>query len=367
MRKIPVAALKPGMKVARPIYGSSGYVLIQQNVVLSRRYIEQLRQLGVPSLYIDDGLLDGYQIDDVVTDVTRMNAISRVRDLVTDLEQPNPASRIMLRTKEVARNVDQIVSELMSQPDLMVNLIDIRLEDDYLFGHSVNVCVLSLITGISAGLNNKQLVHLGVGAILHDVGKGVLPRNILYKPGPLTNTEFSVVKTHTSEGYSILRDMTHARDVAHEHHERYDGSGYPNGKKGDAISYNAQIASVCDVFDAVTSDRVYRAAYPIHEAVELIAGSGNQAFSLTLIQKFLENIAAYPTGSIIELSDGRIGIVIDTPRGFCQYPRVKLLYDQDTQPVTTPIEVHTLDDPSLIVKRVLPEQEIAKLRASRAR
>jgi len=273
----------------------------------------------------------------------------------------------MLRTKEVARNVDQIVSELMSQPDLMVNLIDIRLEDDYLFGHSVNVCVLSLITGISAGLNNKQLVHLGVGAILHDVGKGVLPRNILYKPGPLTNTEFSVVKTHTSEGYNILRDMTHARDVAHEHHERYDGSGYPNGKKGDAISYNAQIASVCDVFDAVTSDRVYRAAYPIHEAVELIAGSGNQAFSLTLIQKFLENIAAYPTGSIIELSDGRIGIVIDTPRGFCQYPRVKLLYDQDTQPVTTPIEVHTLDDPSLIVKRVLPEQEIAKLRASRAR
>jgi HD-GYP domain-containing protein (c-di-GMP phosphodiesterase class II) len=101
----------------------------------------------------------------------------------------------------------------MSQPDLMVNLIDIRLEDDYLFGHSVNVCVLALVTGISAGLNNKQLVDLGVGAILHDVGKGVLPRNILYKPGPLTNSEFAVVKTHTSEGFSILKDMTHARGV----------------------------------------------------------------------------------------------------------------------------------------------------------
>ena len=366
MRKIPLAALKPGMKVARPIYGSSGHVLLQQNVLLSRRYIEQLRLLGVPSLYIDDGLLDGYQIDDVVTDVTRMNAISRVRDLVTDLEQPNPASRIMLRTQEVAKNVDQIVLELMTQPELMVNLIDIRLEDDYLFGHSVNVCVLSLVTGISAGLSNRQLVNLGVGAILHDVGKGVLPRNILYKPGPLTNSEFAVVKTHTSEGFSILKDMTNARDVAHEHHERYDGSGYPNGKKGEAISYNAQIVAVCDVFDAVTSDRVYRAANPVHEAVELIAGSGNQSFSLNLIQKFLENIAAYPTGSIIELSDGRIGIVIDTPRGCCQYPRVKILYDQDKQPMRTHTEVHTLDHPNLMVKRVLAEPEIAKLRASNA-
>ena len=305
-------------------------------------------------------------IDDVVTDETRMSAISRVRDLVTDLEQPNPASRIMFRTREVARTVDQIVSELMTQPDLMVNLIDIRLEDDYLFGHSVNVCVLSLVTGISAGLTNGQLINLGVGAILHDVGKGVLPRNILYKPGPLTNSEFTVVKTHTSEGFNILRDMMHARDVAHEHHERYDGSGYPSGKKGDAISYNAQIAAVCDVFDAVTSDRVYRAANPIHEAVELIAGSGNQAFSLKLIHKFLENIAAYPTGSIIELSDGRIGIVVDTPRGFCQYPRVKLLYDQDKQPLVAPIELNTLEHSSIMVRRILPEQEITKLRTSNA-
>ena len=366
MRKIPLAALRSGMKVARPIYGSSGQVLLQQDVLLTRRYIDHLKQLGVPALYIDDGLLEGYTVNDVITDETRMNAVCRVRELVSDLENPNPTSRIVLRTKQVAQTVDEIVAQLMSQSDLMVNLIDIRLEDDYLFGHSVNVCVLSLVTGISAGLSNRQLVNLGVGAMLHDIGKGVLPRDILYKPGPLTNGEFAVVKTHTSEGFNMLKDMPHARDVAHEHHERYDGSGYPRGKKGKEISYNAQIAAVCDVFDAVTSDRVYRAANPTHEAIELIAGSGNQAFSLDLISTFFENIAAYPTGSIIELYDGRIGIVIDTPRGFCQYPRVKLLYDQEKRPLSVPEEISTLDHSSLMVRRVITEQELTKLRDSSA-
>jgi len=366
MRKIPIVSLKPGMKVARPIYGSSGQTLLQQNVVLTRRYIQHLRELGVPALYIDDGLLDGYQIDDVINDETRMTAMHRVRNLVTDLEQPNPVSRIVLRTKEVTKTVDTIIAELLSQPDLMVNLIDIRLEDDYLFAHSVNVCVLALVTGLTAGLNNSQLITLGVGAILHDVGKGLIPRSILYKPGPLSQSEFAVVKTHTSEGYNILKDMPQARDIAHEHHERYDGTGYPLGKKAADISYNSQITSICDVFDAVTSDRVYRKANPTNEALELIAASGNTAFSLNLIQQFFENIAAYPTGTIVELLDGRTGIVIDTPRGCYQYPRVKILYDQDKQPVTGPVEVNTFDSTSLGVKRMLSETELTQLRDSHA-
>lgn len=366
MRKIPLVSLKPGQKVARPIYSSSGQILLQQGVVLTRRYIAHLRELGVPALYIDDGLLDGYQVDDVISDETRMNAMHRVRNLVTDVEKPNPTSLINFRTKEVTKSIDVIVAELMANPDLMGNLIDIRLEDDYLFGHSVNVCVLSLVTGIWCGLPKSQLINLGVGAILHDVGKGVIPRSILYKPGPLTNSEFAVVQTHTSEGFSILKDMPQARDVAHEHHERYDGSGYPQGKKGEAITYHAQIAAICDVFDAVTSDRIYRAANPAHEAIELISASGNKSFSLKLIHKFFENIAAYPTGSVIEMSDGRIGIVIDTPRGFCKYPRVKVLFDQEKQPVTNHTEVNTLDYPALLIKRVVPEQELATLRDSHA-
>lgn len=360
MRRIPVNALRPGMRVARPVYGSSGQVLLQRDVILTRRYVAHLKELGVPFLYIDDGLLDGYRVDDVISDETRISAITKVRNLVAAVEKPNPVGHVIMRTKDMAHTVDTIIEELLAQQELMVNLIDIRLEDDYLFGHSVNVCVLSLVTGITAGLNKDQLVNLGVGAMLHDVGKGVIPRHILYKPSSLTNAEFEVVKKHTVEGYEILASLPHARDVALEHHERYDGKGYPNGKKGDQIHTNSQIAAICDVYDAVTATRIYRPAYPAHEALELISGSGNQAFSLKLVTMFLENIAAYPTGSVVELSDKRIGIVIDTPKGFCKYPRIKLLFDEEGQPYSAPMEINTLDFPSLVVRRVLSEEEFSQ-------
>lgn len=360
MRRIPITALRPGMRVARPVYGSSGQVLLQRDVILTRRYVAHLKELGVPFLYIDDGLLDGYRVDDVISDETRAGAVNKVRNLVAAVETPNPAGHVIMRTKDMSRTVNTIVEELLAQQELMVNLIDIRLEDDYLFGHSVNVCVLALVTGITVGLPKEQLVNLGVGAILHDVGKGAIPRNILYKPGSLTKAEYEAVKKHTTEGYEILSTLPHARDVAHEHHERYDGKGYPHGKKGEQIHTNAQIVAICDVYDAVTSTRVYRPAHPAHEALELISGSGNQAFSLKMVTKFLENIAAYPTGSVVELSDKRIGIVIDTPKGFCKYPRIKLLFDEEGRPYSVPVEINTLDFPALVVRRVLTEEEFSQ-------
>lgn len=362
MRRIPIASLKPGMCVARPVYGSAGQALLQRNVTLTHRYISQLKGLGVPFLYIEDKLMDGYRVDDVIADETRAGAVHRVRNLVAAMETPNPLVHVLMRTKEVARTVDTIVEELLRQRELMVNLTDIRLEDDYLFGHSVNVCVLALITGITYGLSKEQLSHLGIGAIMLDVGMSVVPQTILRKPSMLTVPEFETVKKHTEAGYEILTALPQARDVAHEHHERYDGSGYPQGKKGNQIHLNAQIVSICDVYDAVTAARVHRPAYPPHEALELIAGSGNRAFALDLITKFLENVAAYPTGSVVKFSDNRVGIVVDTPKGFYKYPRVRMLYDEEGQPYPVPQEVTTSEHPTLVVSRTLSEAEFSLYR-----
>lgn len=362
MRRVPITSLKPGMCVARPVYGSAGQALLQRNVMLTHRYISQLRSLGVPFLYIEDSLMDGFRVEDVITDETRAGAVHRVRNLVAAMETLNPLSYVLMRSKEVARTVDTIVEELLRQRELMVNLTDIRLEDDYLFGHSVNVCVLALITGISCGLTKEQLSHLGIGAIMLDVGMSVVPQTILRKPALLTPQEFEAVKTHTTAGYEILEALPQARDVAHEHHERYDGSGYPYGKKGSQIQLHAQIVSICDVYDAVTAARVHRPAFPPHEALELIAGSGNQSFSLDLIAKFLENVAAYPTGSIVKFSDNRVGIVVDTPKGFYKYPRVRMLYDEQGQPYRVPQEVNTSEHPTLVVSRILSEAEFSLYR-----
>ncbi|MBT9135946.1 MAG: Cyclic di-GMP phosphodiesterase response regulator RpfG [Firmicutes bacterium] len=362
MRRIPLYALQPGMKVARPVHGPEGQVLLQRNMILTRRYITQLKCLGLTFLYIDDGLLDNHDVADVIRDETRYEAVQRVRELVAAVETPNPVSHVLLRTQQAARTVHDIVSDLLEQRHLMVNLVDIRLEDDYLFGHSVNVCILSLITGITLGLKREQLAQLGIGAILHDVGKGLIPHDILYKTGSLTAAEFEIVKKHTTKGYDLLHTIPDGREVALEHHERYDGHGYPSGKKGEEIHLHAQIASICDVYDAVTSARIYRAAHPTHEAVELISASGNHAFSLNLVHKFLQNIAAYPSGSIVELSDKRVGIVIDTPAGFSKYPRVKLLFDQDKQLIKKYTVINTFEHTTLNIRKVLTEEEFAALR-----
>ncbi|MBT9154376.1 MAG: Cyclic di-GMP phosphodiesterase response regulator RpfG [Firmicutes bacterium] len=362
MRRVPTTFLKPGMCVARPVYGSAGQALLQRNVMLTHRYISQLKGLGVPFLYIEDGLLDGYRVDDVIADETRAGAVHRVRNLVAAMETPNPLAHVLMRTKEVARTVDTIVEELFRQREIMVNLTDIRLEDDYLFGHSVNVCVLAIITGIAYGLNKEQLSHLGIGAIMLDVGMSVIPQTILRKPSLLTVPEFEAVKQHTTAGYEILTALPQARDVAHEHHERYDGSGYPQGKKGNQTQLHAQLVSICDVYDAVTAVRAHRPAYPPHEALELIAGSGNRAFPLELIAKFLENVAAYPTGVVVKFSDNRVGIVVDTPKGLYKYPRVRMLYDQQGQPYPAPYEVSTAEHPTLVVSRILSEAEFSLYR-----
>ena len=351
------------MVVARTLYGKSGQVLLASGVRLTTGYIAQLRELRVPALYIDDGLLEDYVLDDVVSEQTRMNAVRQVSQLVAEAERPASRQIVVMRSKDMEKTVSGILDELLSQTDLMINLVDIRLEDDYLFAHSVNVCILSLITGVKRRLSRERLVQLGLGSILHDIGKVVIPRSILYKPGPLTGPEYEIVKTHTSEGYGMLVDLLHARDIAHEHHERYDGSGYPNKKKGSETSISSQIAAIADVFDAVSADRVYRPAHSVSEAYELLAASGNQGFELQLIKDFLYNIAAYPAGTVVELNDGRVAICMDTRPGVSLLPRIRILYDQEKRALQVPEEIDLSLQYTCMIKRVLEESEVTSLRS----
>jgi HD-GYP domain-containing protein (c-di-GMP phosphodiesterase class II) len=353
------------MVVARTLYGNGGQVLLRSGVTLTSSYLAQLRELRVPALYIDDGLMPEYVVDDVISENTRMNAMDQVRQIVSEAEHPTSKQVVVMRSKQIAKTMESILDELLAKPDLMVNLVDIRLEDDYLFAHSVNVCVLSLITGIRRSLSRDSLMQLGLGAMLHDIGKVVMPRSILHKPGSLTPQEYEIIKTHTTEGYAMLAELCGARDIAHEHHERFDGTGYPQHKKGAEIRISSQVAGICDVFDAVTADRVYRQAHPVSEAFELLAGSGNRSFDLQLIKDFLYNIAAYPTGTVVELSDGRIAICLDTRPGASLYPRVRLLYDQERRPVAGSDEMDLSTTYTITIKRVVSEGEVDLFRSTR--
>lgn len=358
MRKIPVGALRPGLKTGRPVYNGNGQVLLNSGVMLTERFIHRLKLLGIPAIYIDDGFLPDIEINDVISEETRVQAIAKVKALLSEQSgQRSLVGRAIIGLKDMYATVNDIIDELLSNHSLMVNMIDIRCLDEYTFGHSVNVCVLAVLTGITMGFNRNKLFQLGMGALLHDIGKTKIPLVLLNKNGPLTGPEFEIIKKHCTYGAEILARDPYAgplcRLVALQHHERYNGTGYPAGLAGDEIHLFARITGLADTYDALTADRVYRRAYPPHEAYEMIAGSGDYLFDFDVVQSFLFNVAAYPLGSLLRLSSGETGVVVDTIRGFSLYPRVRILFAADGTPLTSPYELWLGEHRQLAVAEVI--------------
>lgn len=359
MRRVSLVNVKPGMKVGRSVRSGNGQVLLNTGVILNDRYIARLRSLGIPSLYIDDGFLPDIQVDDVIPEEIRIKAVKQVKNLLK--AHAKSLGDNVKESEKVYSTISEIIDQLLNNHNLMVELVDIRSMDDYVFAHSVNVCVLALMTGISLGYERPKLFHLGMGSLLHDIGKVLVPKEILNKPGPLTEEEYNIVKKHPEYGLQILSKNPQvsslSRMVVYQHHERYCGTGYPQGLKDSEIHEFAQITGMVDMYDALTADRVYRKAFPPHEAYEMIAGAGDYLFPYHIIEPFLSNIAAYPAGTVVELSSREIAVVMRTTKGLPLSPRVRLLYDKAARPVTTLIELELSDYRNVVISRVLDELE----------
>jgi len=205
LRRIRTDMLKTVWKVGWPIYDSEGRLLLNKGIILTGRHINRLKQLGIPAVYIDDGLLPDVQVDDVICEQTRLRAIKQIKSIFSESGQKTVSlSRSIIKKAEVANIVDSIIDDLQANRILVVNLTDIRSYDDYTFGHSVNVCVLAVLTGISMGFSRVKLSYLGMAALLHDLGKTLVPESILNKPGALTEKEFEEIKKHTCYGHQAL-------------------------------------------------------------------------------------------------------------------------------------------------------------------
>jgi len=362
MRKVWVYFLQPGMVVAKPIYDSEGRMLINSGVRLTYKYIQSIKRLGIPAVYIDDPLLKDVEVVEVVRTETRLQIQKNIKKIYTEISSAQERGiSPRVPAKVIEKAVEVLIDEILEKRQFLVNLLDIRAYDDYTYAHSVNVCILSLLTGVSLGYSRSRLYSLGVGALLHDLGKIKVPEKILKKPGKLTKAEFEEVKKHCIYGYEILKKQdipAPSALVAYEHHERYNGEGYPRGLKGKEIHEYAQIAGMVDVYDALTSDRVYRKSFLPHEAFEMINGSGNYHYDIKLVKAFVENVAAYPVGTIVELNTGEIGVVVRTPKGFPYRPDVRV-FEIEGGEVKVIREVELSKETLLFIKRVIDEEEIA--------
>ncbi|PZD94662.1 metal-dependent phosphohydrolase [Paenibacillus sambharensis] len=360
MRRVHISAVSPGDKLARPILRENGNVLLGSGVELSSRFIQRLETMGIDIVYIEDKHTEDIIPEEVIRDETRKNAVDSIYKTVNTLmEQPTTRGRAVApEMGRTFRNVfGQIIQDLLSRKDVMINLTSIHVTDAYLFNHSVNVAILAGIMGIAKGYNRNQIEELGIGALLFDIGMTKVPQELLSKNTPLTLEERAVVERHTVDGFDMLR--THhdisllSAHCALQHHERYDGTGYPRGLKGEEIHEYAQIVAIADVYDALTSPRTYRNRYTPSEAIEYLFAAGNSYFNLELIRLFCRHISIYPVATTVLLNTGQVGVVSANNPLAVHRPTVRILREADGTPAASPYEIDLKDDLQMMIVKEL--------------
>ncbi len=225
--------------------------------------------------------------------------------------------------------VDDIVESINRHPDALLSLSRLKTADEYTYMHSVAVCALMVALGRQLGLNDAECHEAGMAGMLHDLGKAAMPQEVLNKPGKLTPEEFAVIKQHPLRGYEMLAEVGTVTqgvlDVCRHHHERVDGTGYPDALAGEKISLLARMGAVCDVYDAVTSNRPYKAGWdPAHSLSQMATWKGH--FEPRVFHAFVKSVGIYPTGSLVRMRSGRLAVVLDQNPSALTKPRVRLFF-----------------------------------------
>lgn len=235
-------------------------------------------------------------------------------------------------TQKAKDLVAELASNIASSLDASMWLTQLKNRDEYTAIHSLNVCVLSLTFGRALGMPTPELEELGLGALLHDIGKMLVPLKILNKPGKLTDEEFEIMKSHPYKGYKLLQKDENISDevmnIVKSHHERLNGAGYPDKLTDNSISYYTKIVSITDVYDAITSDRVYHDGMTPHDAMQRLYEWMPNNFDQELMQKFIRTLGIYPIGSVVELKTGHIGLVVKLNESHRLKPVVMLLMNR---------------------------------------
>ncbi len=230
---------------------------------------------------------------------------------------------------------ESLADNIVKNENALVWLTQLKNRDEYTSMHSINVCVLSLLFGRFLGLKEGELHHLGLGALLHDVGKMQIPAEILNKPGRLDDKELLLMRRHPELGHAILKGCDElppaVLEITLSHHERYDGSGYPRGLKGKALNSYALIVSIIDFYDAVTSDRAYHIGVSPHEALNMMYAAAAKSFPKELVESFIQCLGIYPIGSLVELESGEVGVVMTVNRQRRLNPILTLVLDRNKQ------------------------------------
>ncbi|NLU52446.1 MAG: HD-GYP domain-containing protein [Clostridiaceae bacterium] len=326
MRKVGLGDSINGSILARTIFTLDNDVLLTAGTVLTSRVIKKLLDYGITEVYIEDEMSQGIAVPETIKEEILTMVKSQVKAMMT-----LPEIKTSVDVNKVTELIEKLLTEILKSDDVIINLSDIRSIDDYTFSHSVNVSIFSLITGITLDFSRESLKDLGIGSLLHDVGKVMIDKKLLDKPSVLTLSEYEEVKRHTFYGYDILRNSPGIGPMAHSialyHHERVDGSGYPYSLKGRDIPLAARITAVADVYDALTTTRSYRKGMHPSHVIDYMYSLSDKHFDSRILKAFFQHIANYPIGTGVILNTGEKGIISEYNHVMPNRPVVRILFD----------------------------------------
>ena len=333
VRLVTVHSLEVGTTLAKDvIIDGRGIPLLRAGVAVSERFKQALVDQEVPSVWIQDDLSEGIEPVQIIGDDTRRTTQNAVAAAMKDASRAlATGGKLTDKTiDDLAEIAALIAAEVESAPELGMHLAGMMGADQYLFQHSVDVTALGLLIARREFKDNGwvdyqgrrrfenasgRLAKLGLGLLLHDIGKTGIAPQILNKPGKLTDIEWAQMKKHPQVGADMLSESTSfiIKAVVRQHHERWDGAGYPDGISGERIHQFARIAAVADVYDAVTSERAYKAADAPSVGYDVVLRGTGTAFDPELVKVFGKVVVPYPPGHDVVLADGRTGVVVDAP------------------------------------------------------
>lgn len=341
MRRVPLDKIQEGYRVGKTIYTNEGKILLQAGSELTERKINHLTKVGYTSLYIVDELSDEV-LEDLVDSKVRIDSIKSVKNVFDSFRNHQKyLSKINASTMKKQKKIEyqnaaimqssaiNIVDDLLNKKHSVINVVDIKSNNGYLYQHSVNVAVLAVTFGMKLGLSMNKLRDLAVGGMMHDIGYNLIDYDSFNNAEPLDDEKRKTIHTHPKEGYEYLKDNmdinAHVRMIVYQHHEWINGEGYPQGIKGTDITELARIVAITDMYDALTSDRPYRKAYSVQEATEYLLASSLHQLDFELVKEFVKIIIPYPIGTVVKLTNGEIGVVIEVDVDYPLRPKVKIV------------------------------------------
>lgn len=364
MRLMPIEFVRPNTVLGKTLYDIDGRLLLRAGSVLNQSTINKIKEINILSIYIVDKY-SNEEIEDIIKPEIRQKAIIMIKEAFSNIERINTSNKIRNSEKDytwqeqsyfynIGKMAESIIEDILNHKDVVLALVDIRSMNNYVYSHCVNVAVISLTIGVAFKLPKKKLEALCIGALIHDIGKALLPKEILNKHGNLTDEEKEIVKQHPRLGYRYLSSTYNINSLSKlvvlQHHERPDGLGYPDGLTKENIIDLSNIVSVADAYDNLSTDLPDKRAMFPSDVLEYLMSNAVSKFDYEIVSVFCRIVIPFPKGTLIELSTGEVARVEETVPNFPLRPIVRIIKSSRSSRID--MKVSLISELSIVVTAI---------------